>query len=468
MTASSASVGGEDQLMYLSSGTFTASVANIGASNAPVYVKEGILKEISALDTAHGGTGATAHTANRLVWSENATSLKAGYHYAATDKIAVNYTSAPSYNFYVNGTSGFGGNVTVAGNITVNNGDITVYRETTKAADSSAKIAFSIKETETPVTTNSAYIAVYDDHDGQNYGTNMVITSPSALVIGAGESASNMYANVIKATSAENMYITADSSIYFYTKCNSIGDRLGVVLNTSRALYPELASAGSAGGTLGTTDYNWNITHTRTVESNDNLVLKSKSGKTTTINSGSTVYVSSGSGSSIIFQPQGTEQGRFNAEGYLLIRSKGTADAKIVGPNTAGTFNFPELGGTFVTHATKGTAVGSAYIPVYISNKGQATALSYVGVGAGGTGVTSHTANRLVWSTSASAIQGGYHYANTTKVAINSTSEPTENFYVNGTAKVSGNTAIGGTVTIGNGCTLTYDSTQKSLKFIFI
>ena len=80
----------------------------------------------------------------------------------------------------------------------------------------------------------------------------------------------------------------------------------------------------------------------------------------------------------------------------------------------------------------------------------------------GGTGVNSHTSNRLVWSTSATTIQGGYHYANTTKVAINSTSEPTENFYVNGTSSLNGNVTIGGSLIkftgLGEGLELSQDA----------
>lgn len=77
------------------------------------------------------------------------------------------------------------------------------------------------------------------------------------------------------------------------------------------------------------------------------------------------------------------------------------------------------------------------------------TSKSTITAAQGGTGVTSHTANRLVWSKSATEIQAGYHYANTTKVAINYTSEPTTNFYVGGTAMVNGGT--GASSTVGSG-----------------
>lgn len=89
--------------------------------------------------------------------------------------------------------------------------------------------------------------------------------------------------------------------------------------------------------------------------------------------SASTIYIDSGSGSSLIFRPQGTEQARFNTSGQLQIKSTGAANATVIGPGTAGTFYFPNTGGTFVTHATRGTAVGSASLPVYIADTGRAT-----------------------------------------------------------------------------------------------
>ena len=88
----------------------------------------------------------------------------------------------------------------------------------------------------------------------------------------------------------------------------------------------------------------------------------------------STTYLSSGTSSSIIFQPCGVEQGRFGTDGYLQLKSGGTANATLVGPAKAGTFKFPDTGGTFVTHETKGTAVGGGTQPVYIASTGRVTA----------------------------------------------------------------------------------------------
>ena len=391
----------------MNAGTFTASTATEGASNAPVYLNAGVLTEISALDTAHGGTGATAHTANRLVWSENATALKAGNHYAASDRIAVNYTSEPSYNFYVNGSTGlYCGHLYLTG-----------ASASSSTANTTQLIFGTPSDTHLAVSSNTKALVL---NPGVSSTTNQIVLYldqkslfPSGLSSGNGLTVTN-------GTSSFAHGVTMAEPLTF--------------TNTTPTMQKITSSAGAM-----------------------------------YYSSASTVYITSGSSSSIIFQPQGTEQARFNTSGKLEIKSGGAKKATIEGPNTTdGTFYFPNTGGTFVTHAERGTAVGSTYVPVYIESTGRATAISYVAVGAGGTGVTSHTANRLVWSTSAAAIQGGYHYANTSKIGVNLTSEPTENFYVNGTAKISGNTSVVGTVTIGNGCTLTYDSTQKSLKFVFI
>lgn len=60
-----------------------------------------------------------------------------------------------------------------------------------------------------------------------------------------------------------------------------------------------------------------------------------------------------------------------------------TYKATINPPNTtAGTFYFPNTGGTLVTHASRGTAVGGTAQPVYIASTGRATAIS-VSIAAG-------------------------------------------------------------------------------------
>jgi hypothetical protein len=66
-----------------------------------------------------------------------------------------------------------------------------------------------------------------------------------------------------------------------------------------------------------------------------------------------------------------------NKQGVLRICGPTTFYSDIYGPNTASSnFYFPNTGGTIVTHATRGTAVGGTAQPVYVAGTGRATALT--------------------------------------------------------------------------------------------
>jgi hypothetical protein len=74
-----------------------------------------------------------------------------------------------------------------------------------------------------------------------------------------------------------------------------------------------------------------------------------------------------------------------------IASSDGTYVATIEGPGATNIFKLPDTGGTFVTHASKGTKVGSSTKPVYIAATGRATEGSTY---AGGTKVTLNSANK--------------------------------------------------------------------------
>lgn len=101
--------------------------------------------------------------------------------------------------------------------------------------------------------------------EGDNNAAAMIIGAGGLLVIGGGESATNFYnlkdgdGNPLTAVTQESTYITADDNIYFYTKCNTIGNRLGVILDTSRKFYPLATGTDTKGdyGSLGTSSFRW-------------------------------------------------------------------------------------------------------------------------------------------------------------------------------------------------------------------
>ena len=69
-----------------------------------------------------------------------------------------------------------------------------------------------------------------------------------------------------------------------------------------------------------------------------------------------------------------------------------------------------------VVTSTPGTAAGGTRTPVYISTTGVATA--------GDVTFDTLNVNRLMWTRETDKPYAGYHYASSTKIAVNSSSEP--------------------------------------------
>ena len=87
-----------------------------------------------------------------------------------------------------------------------------------------------------------------------------------------------------------------------------------------------------------------------------------------------------------------------------------------------------------------------------------------LGTGNGGTGNTSFTANRIVYSETATKLSTSGHYASSTKIAVNSTSEPSYNLYVGGNAYIqtgsSNSTNVGATINNGLFAITNYSNTM--------
>ena len=80
-------------------------------------------------------------------------------------------------------------------------------------------------------------------------GNGISIGGGGVTVIGAGESSQNL----TPAANEESLYLTSDGSIKFYTYCNTIGNKRGVILDTSRNFYPDANNSGS----IGTSSNKW-------------------------------------------------------------------------------------------------------------------------------------------------------------------------------------------------------------------
>lgn len=110
--------------------------------------------------------------------------------------------------------------------------DLTLERTTTIANNTPAALRFKTIQSDNNVTS-TAYIAVYDDHDANTYGTNMVVQSSGNVIIGGGESPSTIYTNLYKDTTSENLVLTADGVIDIYVNTNTYANRVKVQINSS-------------------------------------------------------------------------------------------------------------------------------------------------------------------------------------------------------------------------------------------
>lgn len=134
---------------------------------------------------------------------------------------------------------------------------------------------------------NQTIIRAYDDGDAQNYGCEVVMTGNGNTFVGAGESVTNLRTTLAAGTATgetysatgEHLYIASDQNMYFYSKSNTIGDRLGIVYDTSGALRPLVNNTR----TLGTSSIKWNNVYSTTFTSSIGTVASSADASATNI-----------------------------------------------------------------------------------------------------------------------------------------------------------------------------------------
>ena len=125
----------------------------------------------------------------------------------------------------------FSGDVTFNGSKSIFNTQAWFYKNpvietsTSIADDGKARLTFQVKQTDNNITS-SGHISVYDDGDAATNGTTMVIQSSGAMIIGGGESPSSAYSDIKEtARTGENLYLTADNKICFYSNANTYANK---------------------------------------------------------------------------------------------------------------------------------------------------------------------------------------------------------------------------------------------------
>ena len=111
------------------------------------------------------------------------------------------------------------------------------------------QVADAIKYNASSTTTNMiSFITGASDGHGVRIG------GGGLVVIGSGESSTALVSALSLTGNTEQTYIASDNNITFYSKCQTIGERLGIVYDNSGRLRPDTDNTRTLGGT----DFYWN------------------------------------------------------------------------------------------------------------------------------------------------------------------------------------------------------------------
>lgn len=380
---------------YVTAGTFNGALA---ASNIT-----------GTLGVAHGGTGANSFTTNYVLMGNNTSAIK-------TENAHFNYTAGTTA---IDGYEEFViGNSTASGTAGNRFGRLALYSKKNGgvylvAADATSWVATNILPNTSGTILNTGTTS-WTGRDATTAkigtlkinGTNNILYD--MLLQARGQN--------ISAAEITDINTIKTPSVYY---SNNSTETSGL------ANSPQSASSGyrlmTFAGYQGTSSYGWQLA---AASSKIYWRLLGASNNSPTDWYGWIKF------------KYGTQVGSVTAPVYLSSDGVPTACSTYAG-GTAVTLNGTSKGASTVSFYAPTGAGTSGYI-LKSNGSGAPSWLQTLPVANGGTGNTAMTANRLVWSESASKLTAGYHYASGTKVAINSTSAPTETFYVNGTAKING------------------------------
>ena len=149
-------------------------------------------------------------------------------------------TEIGSYlDFHQNGTQDYNGRISCLNDWNFVGKNKLYFQGTTTTNDDGPTTLYIGTKDKTTGFTDWGFIASYAAHSTQGgYGANMLIQSGGNLIIGSGESPGACYSNKVKNQTNENVYITSDNTIYFYTNCNTWANHTEAVhIDTSGKLW---------------------------------------------------------------------------------------------------------------------------------------------------------------------------------------------------------------------------------------
>lgn len=353
------------------------------------------------------------------------------------------------------------------------NNIVTFYREGTTANNYAAGMEFANQDTTQEKSATKGYIYYYNDHDAHDYGGHMSIGAYSSLFIGAGEGPLSTTTAIAgtNSSSKEHVYILADESIYLEANTGTIANRIGFQVNTSGAIIPVKAEAANNNAqNIGASDNKWaniyattfngalagNAASASTVysvasvpSSRHYLEFQATPGASTSGNAKLCHHNSLSISSNVSTSNSGTQWTELwigndiasgtagNSRGWIALYGSGTNYTQIAVSGTGNNnyFYIPNYSGNgHAVTVSSSSAVGGTTQPVYIAANGRATAIKY-------------TINRLYYSANTNSFAATGHYASSTKIAINSTTEPSYNLYVGGNSYINSTLQVNSTIT---------------------
>lgn len=146
---------------------------------------------------------------------------------------------------------------------------ISLLCNTTTEDDKPVGIRAKILDTTTGKSFERQVIKWYQDHHATPYGLDMVMDSAGNIIIGSGESATNLYP-LVKDGADEVAYFLGDNQIYFEANANTIANRLGFELTTAHELLPVLAEVRTNNaGSIGNATYKLANVYTNKINGTD-------------------------------------------------------------------------------------------------------------------------------------------------------------------------------------------------------
>lgn len=353
--------------------TSVVTVSTSAVDVAKVIKAKGGITVTNTLYPASNGSGNVGNSTNRFA-QVVAANIHAygtnGTHYASLRTVTEGTADTQGVGRLIAGNNTNAGTAGNAKGQVLLYGTNTGYTAITPGYNSTSSVTLTLPSaTGTLISNNQATFtampkfnmndrngSIFEIFGGDANGHGVRFGGGGATFIGSGESAANIITEESTSPTDEQLYVTSDNNIYFYTNCGTIANRKKVTLTTGLNFYPNSALSGS----VGHADYPWLQMFA------DTYHVYGSAGKTYGHLNVQTVGTTSTVGETRLVLGNSTAEGTAdNSWGRICLYTKSSGYTYIQpGTNTGGiTLTLPTSGGTLATTANIDSKVAS-YLPL--------------------------------------------------------------------------------------------------------